>query len=321
MAVSVGIIGLGRWGTNYLRTFAGLGADIRMVCSSTEATIANSLSQVNLKSPPTATTDYRKVLSDPALDAVAIVTHGSTHYQIAKAALEAGKHVVVEKPAGFTSHEVEDLVRAADNAGKMLMVSDIHRFNPGIRRISEDMKKGVFGRPFFIRTFGFGNGPVRSDMSVLWDILPHDVSILSSIMGDYPLSVSANGAAYIKQGIEDIVTLDFTFAEGVFASSIGSWLYPFKRRDVVVVAEKFFASYDDYAAKDRLVYSGRGSGAFEPIAVSDEKPLSLMISHFLECLASGKPPVNDGRLALQVVKVLEAANASLLQAGQKVEVA
>ncbi|MBI3051403.1 Gfo/Idh/MocA family oxidoreductase [Candidatus Woesearchaeota archaeon] len=321
MAVSVGVIGLGRWGTNYLRTFAALGADVRMVCSSTEATIANSLSQVNLKVNPATTTDYKKVLSDPALDAVAIVTHGSTHYQIAKAALEAGKHVVVEKPAGFTSHEVEDLVRTAGSSGRILMVSDIHRFNPGIRRIRDDIKAGVFGRLLFLRSFGFSNGPVRSDMSVLWDILPHDISILSGIVGDYPLWLSANGASYLKQGIEDIVTLDLMFPEGIFASGTGSWLYPFKRRDVVVVAERMFAAFDDYADKDRLRYLSREGSGFQPIDVGSVKPLDAQLAHFLECVSEGKQPVNDGREALKITRVLEAAQESMLNFGQKVEVA
>ncbi len=309
------VIGAGRWGTNYLRTFAELGVDIKWICARSEETLKKAVDYTTVKVK--ATTKYEDILKDREVSAVAIVTPGSTHYKIAKDALKAGKHVIVEKPLALNSKEAKELVDIARKEGKILMVGHLHRFNPAIRRIRTDIEAGAFGKISYINTFGAGNGPVRHDMSALWDFGPHDISIAAYLLGKYPKEVSANGAAYLKKGVEDVITMDMKFGDA-FATAFGSWLYPIKRREVVVAGEKIFAVYDDYAK--RLSYVDVKSGSSRDVKFRDEKPLTEQLRHFIECIEENKKPLTDGTDGVRVVKVLEAAEKSIKEGGKPVKV-
>lgn len=310
------VIGAGRWGTNYLRTFAEIGIEVKWICAISEETLKKAADAAKVKAK--ATTKYEDALKDEEVDAIAIVTPGSTHYRIAKDALKAGKHVLVEKPIALSSKEAQELVDIARKEGLILMVGHLHRFNPAIRRIRKDIEAGAFGKISYISSAGAGNGPVRSDMSALWDFGPHDVTIASYLIGSYPKSVSANGASFLKKGVEDVVTMYMKFSGNAFATAFGSWLYPLKRREVVVVGERMFAAYDDY--EKRLRYIDAKSGSSRDIKFGDEKPLTEQLRHFVDCVKGNRKPVSDGAEGVKVVKVLEAAEKSMKEGGKPVKV-
>ncbi len=311
------VIGAGRWGTNYIRTFLEIGTDVKWACTARESTLRKAAEAANI-SGLKITTDYRDILEDAEVKAVAVVTPGSTHYKIAKDALKAGKHVIVEKPLALNSKDAKELADIAGKEGRILMVGHLHRFNPAIRQIRKDIEAGIFGNVRLINSFGAGNGPVRDDMSALWDFGPHDVTIVSYLLGSYPESVSANGASCLKKGIEDVVTLDMGFSGNAFATAFGSWLYPVKRREVAVVGEKTLAAYDDYEKK--LEYTDLKSGRSRDVKFKDEKPLTAQLRHFVECVEGNKKPVTDVTEGLKVVKVLEAAEKSMKAGGKPVKV-
>ena len=331
-SVKIGIIGVGRWGKNYLRTLNELeNADVQWVCATRENTIKEALKANNNPSVKT-TTNYKDILNDEEIDAVAIASNGATHYKLAKDALQSNKHVIVEKPLAFHSQDVKELIRISKERKKILMVGHLHIYNPGIKKLKADIDKGLFGKINFIHLSHFGNGPVRSDLGVIWDFFPHSISILLHLLGKMPLSVSVNGASYIKNGIEDIATMDMAFPNKIFATSAASWLYPLKKMDVVVAGEKLYATFDDYAKIGKLKYydsrpsivNGRvilkDNRYISPL-ISDAKPLTEQLKHFLNCVIKNEIPLTDGYEGLKVVSVLEAAQKSLKNNGLNVKAA
>lgn len=332
MVYKIGIIGVGRWGLNYLKTLNEFkGVEIISICSKTEATIKNALESVKLRSTPDTTTNYKQVLENEEIDGVAIVSPGSTHYQFAKEALLFNKHVIVEKPLAFSSKNVEELIKISHQMKKILMVGHLHLYNPGIQKLKSDIDKGLLGRINFICTSQFGNGPIRSDMSAIWDFFPHTISILLYLLERFPLSVSANGASYIKDKIEDVVTIDMHFPHRIFVTSSASWLYPLKKMDIAIIGEKMYATFDDYSKKSKLKYYDsrpkiikgklvtRDKGVYIP-PICNAKPLTEQLKHFLWCIKNKEVPLTDGGEALKVVKVLEAAQKSLAKRGAPIRV-
>lgn len=326
---AIGVIGAGRWGANYLRTFNELGCNVKWVCSRKDATLKQALANTKVIAKPTK--NYNDILKDNEVDAVAIATPGSTHYRLAKEALLSNKHVLVEKPLAFSSKNVEELIRISRQKNKILMVGHQHLFNQGIQRMREDIKNGLFGKINFINFFHFGNGPIRTDMSALWDFFPHTVSILLYLLEETPITVSANGKSFMNNGVEDIATMDAAFQNNIFAASTCSWLYPLKKMEVIVVGEKLYAAFDDYAQSDKLkYYYSRPKMVRGKIAIKDKgfkapklgnaRPLTEELRHFLECIAKSQKPIADGEEALKVTKVLEAAERSLRRNGFPIRV-
>lgn len=329
--VKIGIIGVGRWGKNYLRTFNELeNADVRWICATKQSTIKEALKASN-KAIIKTTTNYKSILNDEEVDAVAIASSGSTHYKFAKEALQSNKHVIVEKPLAFHSKDAKELIRISKKRKKILMVGHLHIYNPAIQKLKVDIDKGLFGKINFIHLSHFGSGPVRSDMGVIWDFFPHTASVLLHLLGKMPLSVSVNGASCLKNKIEDIAVMDMIFPNKIFAASIASWLYPLKKMNIVVVGEKLYATFDDYAKIGKLkYYDSRPSivnGGFlikntKPTypVISYAKPLTEQLKHFLNCVIKNEIPLTDGYSGLKVVSILEAAQKSLENNGLNVKV-
>src|SRR3989338_11059870 len=253
MRICIGIIGIGRFGINYLRAFNKLdGAQVSWICSRNKNNLDKIRNEMHLSAK--ATVDYKDILMDKDVDAVAIVTPAATHYKIAKEALLAGKHVIVEKPVTTSSKECGELIRISKRKNKVFMAAHIHRYNPGIQKLKEDIDSGKFGKINFIHYTHLGNGPVRTDINVLWDFFPHTLSICNYLFGEIPVSVSANGACFLQEKIEDIVAVNLRYKNGAYVTATGSWLYPFKRMDLVVSGEKLFAAFDEHAKKEKLKY-------------------------------------------------------------------
>lgn len=330
--INIGIIGIGRWGINYLRTFNELeNAEVKWICATKKATLKEASAKLKLNSNIKATINYGDILKDKDIKAVAIVTPGSTHYQLAKKALLADKHVLVEKPLALSSQDVKKLIKISEKKNKFLMVGHLHIFNPGIQKLKADIDNGLLGKINFMHFSHFGNGPIRSDMGAVWDFFPHTVSILLHILKKSPLIVSANGASYIKNEIEDVATMDMLFPNKIFVTSIASWLYPLKKMDIVVVGEKRYATFDDYAKSDKLkYYDNRPQIADGKVIIKDKgytapkfsnvKPLTIQLKHFLDCIENNNAPITDGYDGLKVVSILEAAQKSLRNNGSMVKI-
>ena len=306
--INIAVIGTGRWGRNYIKTLDALpNASITWACSRNEETVKDALQ--GIKSRPMITINYKELLDDNNLNAVVIATDGATHYQIAKDALNAGKHVLSEKPLAFSSKKVEELAKLGFRNEKALIVSDIHRFNPGITKIKEDIKKGLFGKISYINIFHSGNGPIREDMSALWDFFPHSASIILNLLDETPISVTAHGKASINKKFEDIATANFTFRNGTFATTTGTWIYPIKKMEIAVAGEKKLAIFDDYAENEKLRYCNPGSYDYENIKIGNEKPLTEQITHFLTC--AEKNIIQKNNDAIKIARILESAEKSL----------
>ena len=330
--INLGIIGVGRFGVNYLRTLNDMGnANVLWICSKTQKTIDKVNESIGLEPSIKKTTNYKDILNDKEVDAVAIATPGSTHFSLAKEALLSNKHVIVEKPLAFSLSEAKELVDLSNNKKKILMASHIHIYNPAIQKIKNDIKAGLFGKINYIQYLHFGNGPIRKDMNALWDFFPHLASILLQLLGELPLSVSAYGASYLHKGIEDIVAMNLKFSNNTFVTGIGSWLYPLKKMQLVVMGEKLCAVFDDYAKNERLKYYNNVPRIVDGMAVIDDKgynvqaightkPLTGQLKHFLNCIENNKIPLSSGDEALNVVKVLECAQKSLEKEGAMVKV-
>ena len=330
MKINIGVIGIGRFGINYLRAFNQLDdANVSWICSRSRNTLDKAKNELGLSAK--ATKDYKDILADKDIDAVAITTPAITHYKIAKEALLAGKHVIVEKPATTSSKECEDLISMSKRKNKVFMAAHIHRYNPGIQKLKEDIDSGKFGKINFIHYTHLGNGPVRTDINALWDFFPHTLTICNYLFDQIPVSVSANGACFLREKIEDIVAVNLKYKNGAYVTATGSWLYPFKRMDFVVSGEKLFAAFDDYAKKEKLKYYNNApkmkdgkptiedKGYMSPY-IEETKPLVLELKHFLECIRNNKEPLTGGEEALKVIKILEYAQKSLDNNGREVRV-
>lgn len=329
METNVGVIGIGRFGFNYLRTFNQLdNANVSWICSRSNDTLDKVKNELDLSVKATA--DYKDILVDKDIDAVAITTPATTHYKIAKEALLAGKHVIVEKPVTASSKECEDLIKMSKRKNKVFMAAHIYRYNPGIQKLKEDIDSGKFGKINFIHYTHLGNGPVRTDINALWDFFPHTLTICNYLFDEIPVSVSANGACFLRDKIQDIVAVNLKYKNGAYVTATGSWLYPFKRMELVVSGEKLFAAFDDYAKKEKLKYYDNlimedgepaiaGRGYIFP-DIDETMPLTAELKHFLECIRNNKEPLTGGNEALKVIKILEYAQKSLDNNGREVGV-
>jgi len=247
------------------------------------------------------------MLADDSLDAIIIATPGSTHAALAKQVLQAGKHALIEKPVAFSLHEAERLARLAGKNSLTLMAGHIHLYNSAIHRLKMDVVAGKVGRVLWLDSRGTG-GPVRADMSALWDYCPHDISILRFLLG-HPQRVTAHGVSFRQHGIEDVVTLTLNFRGTTFASVLGTWLHPEKRRSLVLIGTKRSAFFDDYATR-KLVYR-TGNYSFTSPKLSSGRPLTLQIEEFVRCIRTGREPLTGPREFTGVTAVLEAAQQSL----------
>ncbi len=333
--LNLACVGLGYWGPNVLRAFAGLdGCRLVAACDQDPARrerLRRSYPELTL------TGDYGELLRDPRIEAVAITTPAVTHHRLARAALEAGRHVFVEKPLAVSSREAEDLVRLAEERGLVLMVGHLLQFHPAVQLLRRYLDEGRLGKVLYLYSTRVNLGQVRKDENALWSLAPHDVSVFLYLLGQTPVAVRAVGGTYLQAGVEDVVFLTCEFADGVLAHSHLSWLDPHKLRKFTVVGTKMMAVFDDMepVEKIRLYDKGvdapadfRSYGEFLTLRSGDvyipklsmEEPLLVECRHFLECVREKRRPLTDGRAGLAVVRVLEAAAASLRTGGTPVPV-
>jgi predicted dehydrogenase len=326
MNLNLGLIGLGYWGPNYVRTLGGISGCTITWCSDLDESNFGFLSNMNIKT----TNDYKEMLDDQTLDAVIVSTPTSTHYDIVRDVLESGKHVLVEKPITTSHKEAEELVGLAKEKGLVLMVGHTFLFNAGIRKVKELIDSDAIGGIVYMHSQRTGLGPIRNDVNVLWDLAPHDISIFLHILG-MPKRVIAKGRSFIKNNREDVVFLMMEFENGVIANAHVSWTDPYKIRSLTVVGSKKMVVFDDVSNEHVKVFdkginyeAGDSYGEFKDIVrdgdvtipkIGSKAPLRAECEHFMDCIKNSKQPLSGGTDGMNVVKVLEAATKSLETGG------
>ena len=332
---SVAIVGHGYWGPNLLRNYARLpGAEIKWVCDRRPEALETARS--NYPALPT-TTDYERVLDDADVDAVVIATPISTHFALAKAALEAGKHVFVEKPMTSSAADAEELVRLADQTGLTLMVGHTFVFSPPVRKLGDLIDRGELGDIHFITASRVNLGLHQKDVSVVWDLATHDLSILYYWLGESASSVYVTGRGCVVPDIPDVAFVNLRFPSGVIANIDIAWLSPVKLRRTVVVGSRRMALYDDTEAVEKVKIFDHGVDFKEPTTFGEfhlsyrtgdivaprldtTEPLFAEAKHFVECIETRTRPITDGVAGLRVVASLEAAEHSLHNGGTSVPI-
>jgi predicted dehydrogenase len=328
--ITLGQIGLGYWGPNLLRNFQTLaGARLKAVCDLDRAVLARAQEQYPQL---ICTTECGDLLLDPEIEAVVITSSATTHYALARAALEAGKHVFVEKPIAMQPDHAKTLIDLADDRGLTLMVGHLLLYHPAVSHLKELLDSGGLGEVYYLYTERRNLGKVRHDENAMWSLAPHDISVVLYLLGEVPVTVAAQGQSYLQPGIEDTVFLTLRFADGRMAHSHVSWLDPHKVRRLTVVGSRRMAVFDDVEPTEKLrIYDKGVDRAPEYNSYGDaltlrfgdiyvpridmKEPLRLECQHFLDCIEQHRRPLSDGRNGLQVLRVLDALQKSLAMEG------
>jgi predicted dehydrogenase len=332
--VKVGVVGCGYWGPNLIRNLRNTpDCQLKIICDSSETRLAH----MRRLHPDVATTsNFEHLLNDAELDAVVIATPVRFHYEMAKAALNVGKHVFIEKPMARTETEGEELVSMADRQGLVLMVGHTFLFSPAVRKMKEIIDAGDIGQVQYISARRLNLGLFQKDINVAWDLAPHDISILLYLLDELPVNVSCQGSSHVTRGIEDVTMMHLNFRKNRCAFIQNSWLDPKKVRQMTVVGSQRMIIYDDTEPNEKLkiydarvevpphydtfaefTYSYHYGDAYIPYIKQDE-PLKLECQHFIDCIRDQAVPLTNGRLGLEVVRILEHASESLRQQGASV---
>jgi predicted dehydrogenase len=341
MTVNVAMVGLGYWGPNIARNLAILdGGRLHTLCDSRPEQLERYGAQYR---GARTTTDFDAVLGDADVDAVVLATPVESHHRLARAALQAGKHVFVEKPLASTSTECLDLIDCAKASDRVLMVGHVFLYNAAVRKVREYIDTGELGDVLYLYSQRLNLGQVRHDANALWNFAPHDLSIIGYWLGTEPERVVARGYDFLQPGIEDVVFMTLDYPRGIGANVHISWLDPLKVRRMTVVGSEKMVVYDDVNPDSRIMLYDKGVtrtrrdneanvpiGRFETFAefqlliragdvvipkIDFVEPLRSEMQHFVDCIVNGRQPLSDGHDGLRVVRALEAAQRSLAETG------
>jgi predicted dehydrogenase len=327
--IQVGVAGLGYWGPNIARNFAGLpNCELRWVCD--EAEPARERARLQFQGTR-VTASLDDLLGDPELDAIALATPVPSHAELAVEVLEAGKHCFVEKPLAQSVADAERAVAAAQSSGRILMVGHLLEYHPGVLKLKELADSGELGQIYYIYGNRLNLGKLRADENALWSLGAHDVSVLLALAGEEPIEAVAHGESYVRPGVEDVVFCYLRFPSGLAAHLHLSWLDPHKERRFTVVGAHKMATFDDMAIEGKITIYDKGfdeaprgygewvtrSGDIYSPRLQAVEPLRLECQEFLDSIEQGRPPRSDGASGLRVVRVLEQLQSSLEASGRR----
>ena len=324
--VNVAVVGMGYWGKNLVRNFHELGA-LSVICDSRESVETdNKADYKNVR----FCREFKEVLADPSIHAVALATPAVSHYDMAKMALEAGKDVYVEKPLAIEVRQGKELVEIAEAKGRILMVGHILRYHPAVVKLQELIHNGGLGKIHYLYSNRLNIGKIRTEENILWSFAPHDISVILSLLNEVPTRITCQGGAYLSSQVYDVTMSQFSFPSGVQAHIYVSWLHPVKEQRLVVVGSDKMAVFDD-TIEDKLVlyphkveWKNRIPTAIkakgEVVALDKQEPLKAECQHFIDSVRSRQAPLTDGREGLRVLNVLDACQRSLLNKGVAVEI-
>jgi len=328
----IGQIGLGYWGPNLLRNFLNLStAQVTWVADMD----IGRLSAGDLNGGVRTTTNYHELLCASDVDAVVVATPAASHYRIVEEALNANKHVLVEKPLAMTANECNQLVTLAKKRNLTLMVGHTFLYSAAVRQLKKYIDAGELGDVLYLYSQRLNLGRIRQDVNALWNFAPHDISIMLYLLDEQPVEVSARGFDYLQPGIPDVVFLTLVFPNKKAAHVHISWLDPQKIRRITAVGSQKMAVYDDVSSDAKIVLFDRGvdriptaqsprdfktfdefqlqvrSGDVLIPAFKFSEPLRSECAHFVECIQTGRRPLTDGEHGRNVVSILEAAQHSM----------
>ncbi|HZM08267.1 MAG TPA: Gfo/Idh/MocA family oxidoreductase [Methylocella sp.] len=334
--IGIGLIGYGYWGPNLMRNFSRQdGCKVHWVVGRRESRLDPLRSQYpGVK----VSTHFDDVVTDQSVDAVVIATPVLSHYPLALRALEAGKHVLVEKPMTSTVDEGQRLVDEAKRRGLVLMVDHTFVYTPAVRRIRDLIQHGQIGDVLYYDSTRINLGLFQNDVNVLWDLAAHDLSILDYLIDDVPTAVSAVGKCLVPNAPESIAYLTLFFGGPAIAHINVNWLAPVKTRRVIIGGSRKMLVYDELEPSEKIKIYDKGIDMVETPeegqmtrvnyrvgdmwapALDSTEALHAMAAHFLDCIRNRKPAETSGEMGLRVVKLLEAANRSMRQNGQSINI-
>jgi predicted dehydrogenase len=331
----IGVVGYGYWGPNLVRNFAETPGSRVVAVSDLNA---GRFSEINARYPTIkTTTEYRDLLTDPEVEAVVVATPVSTHFPLAMAALEAGKHVLVEKPLASTAAQTQQLIDEAARRGLTLMVDHTFVYTPAVQKIKELVDGGQLGSLYYYDSVRVNLGLVQRDVDVLWDLAVHDLSIMDFVLGRAPAAVAATGVAHIPGRPVNTAYLTCFFDDNVIAHFHVNWLAPVKVRRTLIGGDRRMIVFDDLEPSEKVKVYDKGitlssdepgqhdllvgyrSGDMYAPRLGLTEALRTEAEHFVDCVQHGRTPISDGAAGLRVVRILEAATRSLALRGQPVE--
>ena len=331
--VRVGVIGYGYWGPNIVRNLHGLDdCEVKAVCDKSSSALKRA-SRAYPHVP--VTTDFADVLTSPDIDAVAVITPVWTHFDLAKAALENGKHVFVEKPFTSNSAQAEELIELADRKNLKIMVDHTFLFSGAVRKIREIVDAGQLGPLYYFDSTRVNLGLFQHDVSVIWDLAPHDLSIMDHIITEKAEAVVATGAKHLN-GHADMAFITVYFPRDIVAHINVNWLSPVKVRTTLIGGKDKMLVWNDLEADEKIKIYDKGvemTGGQNPQGVYDllvsyrsgdvwapkveqTEALKVELGYFVDCIRNDRVPINDGVAGLRVVRLLEAADNSLKARGK-----
>jgi len=327
--VNFGVIGYGYWGPNVVRNLTSLD-DSRVVAIAELSPTATLRAQ---KAYPgiRVTSDASELICSPEIDAIAVITPVWTHYELAKVALENGKHVFIEKPLTSTSEQGERLIELANRKNLTLMVDHTFLFTGAVKKIRQILHEGTLGKLYYYDSTRVNLGLFQHDINVLWDLAPHDLSIMDHLIGPRPEAIVATGQKHLN-GHEDVAFMTLYFPESVIAHINVNWLSPVKVRTTLIGGEKRMLVWNDVEADEKVKVYDKGvditsrEGVYEMLVhyrtgdmwapqLEQGEALRHELTYFVDCISTGRKPHNDGPAGLRVVKMLEAATESLQKRG------
>ena len=334
-SISVGVVGCGYWGPNLVRNLRMLpDCKVKTICDLSEIRLQHMRS---LYPDIEGVTDYEHLLNGIGLDAVVVAAPVRHHYPLAKAALLAGKHTLIEKPMASSSAECEELIDIAKRNGLVLMVGHTFLYSSAVRKIVDIIRSGDIGEIRCITARRLNLGLYQKDINVAWDLAPHDISIILHVLEEFPLVVNCQGNAHVTPGIEDVTNMSLTFPQKRFATIQSSWLEPRKIREMTFVGTRRMIVYDDLQTHEKVrIYDARVERPphYDTFAefhysyhygdsyiphVKHEEPLKVECAHFLDCIQTGNRPISNGSDGLDMVRILEASSQSLKANGAPVK--
>ncbi|HEY3975008.1 MAG TPA: Gfo/Idh/MocA family oxidoreductase [Candidatus Sulfotelmatobacter sp.] len=335
--VRIGVIGYGYWGPNLVRNcFEASGAQVACVSDLREERLA----RVKSRYPTIKTTaDFRELIDDPSIDAVAIATPVSTHYDLALRALQAGKHVLVEKPLASNIDQVQRLIDLAQKRNRVLMVDHTFVYTGAVRKIRELVDSGGLGEIYYYDSVRVNLGLFQHDVNVLWDLAVHDLSIMDYVLPFRPCAVSATGLSHVPGSTENIAYLTLFFEGSQIAHIHANWLAPVKLRRTLIGASRKMIVYDDIEQSEKIKVYDKGitlnnhqnqekmyqlmvgyrTGDMLAPQIDGTEALRCEIDHFLRCIERQEEPITGGAAGLRVVEILQAASQSMEQHGRPVD--
>jgi predicted dehydrogenase len=332
--LGVAVVGCGYWGPNLIRNIS---ENERSAVVAVSDTRQERLDAISRKVPGARlTTGYSELLADDDVEAVAIATPVSTHFELAREALEAGRHVLVTKPLAATSQECQRLVTLAADVGRVLLVDHTFVYTGAVRKMRELIDEGGLGEIYYFDSVRVNLGLFQHDVNVIWDLAAHDLSIMAALLDARPVSVNAVGASHSGSGMEDVAYVTLRYEGNLIAHCHLNWLSPVKIRQTLIGGSERMLVWDDLAADEKLRVYDRGiketantEGLYETLIdyrigdvwlpqVDRTEALAVEIDHFVDCVRHGATPLTGGEAGRDVVHLLEATTASLSQGGQAV---